>query len=77
MRRHPVYSFEKYNMHVKIFMASIQWFIIWYGCLVDSCKTHSVEKRCVVYFFITHCVGAEKHARLCSVGRSVCKKWSL
>ena len=44
---------------------------------------------CVVYFLITHGIGehyrqiangvsvVEKHARLCSVGRSVCKKWSL
>ena len=56
---------------------SIPLFIFWYGCLVDGCKTHSVEKCCVVYFFITHCVGVEKPTRLCSVGRLVCKKWSL
>ena len=43
-RRHPVYSFQKYKMHVKIFITSIKWFILWYRCLVDSCKTHSVEK---------------------------------
>ena len=45
MRIHPVYSFQKYNMHVKIFITSIQRFILWYSCLVDSCKTHSVEKH--------------------------------
>ena len=76
-------------MHVKIFMTSIERFILWYSCVVDSCQTHSVEKRCVVYFFITQWVGehsglinnggiiVEKHTRLCSVGRSICKKWSL
>ena len=60
MRRHPVYSFQKYNMHVKIFIMSIEWFILWYSCLVYSCKTYSVEKH-VVYFVRTHCVG--EHSR--------------
>ena len=28
-----------YIYPVKIFIKSIQWFILWYSCLVDSCKT--------------------------------------
>ena len=86
VRRHPVYSFQKYNMHVKIFITSIQWFL-WHSCLVDSRKTDSAEKCCIVYFFITHCIEehsryidngrivVEKHAHLWSIGKSVCKKY--
>ena len=40
---------------------SVHWFILSYSCLVDRCKTDSVEKHCIVYFFITHYIG--EHSR--------------
>ena len=77
VRRHPVYSFQKYK-HACKNITSIQWFILWYSCLVDSCKTHSVEKclKSVMWCSVNDGIVVEKHTRLCSIGRSVCRKWS-
>ena len=36
-------------MHVKIFITSIKRFILGYSCLVESYKTHSVERRGVMF----------------------------